>query len=374
MKAGLLTIAALAASTSAQVHRGHRHLHQHKRDEVFTHVEYVTATAPHAVVYVDSNGKPVSTKYDGQAVQPAQTPAAYNPPKQEQPKSSPKPKETPKYNAPAAPKPSKPSTPPTYGDEGSSGIGIVYSPYKVGGCKSADEVKADFEDFSGYGLVRIYGTDCEQVQNVIAAAKPKNMKIFAGIFNIDQVQSEADIIIKAAKNDWAMIDTISVGNELVNAGAKSPGDVVNAINTARGIFKAAGYTGNIVTVDTFVAMIAHPELCQASDYAATNCHSFFDGGKTAEQTGDFVKEQAERVSQACGGKKTVITESGWPWKGATNGAAVPSKENQKIAMDSLKSKFTKDIILFTAFDDLWKTNTDATHGAEQYWGYIKQSG
>lgn len=47
--------------------------------------------------------------------------------------------------------------------------GIVYSPYKVGGCKTADEVKSDLAQLSGYEVIRIYGVDCDQVPNVLAA-------------------------------------------------------------------------------------------------------------------------------------------------------------------------------------------------------------
>ncbi|KAF7198222.1 putative family 17 glucosidase SCW4 [Pseudocercospora fuligena] len=373
MKAGLLSVVALAAITQAQVHRGHRHLH--KRDEVKTEVEYVTAHAPNAVVYVDQNGKVIKTVYSGDG-----GPTPYSAP----PAPAPAPEKAPAAPAPApapeapkqaeSPKPAqKNAAPNTYAPAASapaSGHGVSYSPYKVGGCKSQDEVNADFAKLQDFSMVRIYGTDCDQVNTVVTAAKAKNMKVFAGIYDITQAEAEAQKIIAAAKNDWSVIDTVSVGNEVVNAGTHSPAEVVAAINVAKGCLKGAGYTGNVVTVDTFVAMIAHPELCQASDYAAANCHAFFDGGKTADQAGDFVYDQAQRVKQACGGKKTVITESGWPHSGATNGAAVPSPENQKTAIASLKSKFTNDLILFTAFDDTWKTNNANTYGAEQYWGFL----
>ncbi|KAK4946877.1 Cell surface mannoprotein mp65, partial [Elasticomyces elasticus] len=126
----------------------------------------------------------------------------------------------------------------------------------------------------------------------------------------------------------------------------------------------------IVTVDTFVAIIANPELCRASDYAAANCHAFFDGGVTAQGAGAFVLSQAQAVSKACGGKNTVITESGWPSQGNANGAAVPSLSNQKDAINSLKSHFSSNMVLFTAFNDMWKKNNAGTFGAEQYWGII----
>ncbi|CAK4033617.1 glycoside hydrolase family 17 [Lecanosticta acicola] len=309
MKANLLTIAALAVTAHAQVHRVPHHRHAHlKKDEPVAAPSY-------------SGGSSSDGGSGGSG-------------------------------------------------SGASGLGIAYSPYRADGtCKDSSEVKSDFEKINGYGMVRLYGTDCHQTANVLAAAKPKNMKIMAGIFDINNVADEAQCIIEAAKNDWDSIHTVSVGNELVNQGTPA-GTVVAAIGTARDVLQGAGYNGNVVTVDTFVAMIANPSICEASDYAAANCHAFFDGGRTAEQAGPFVKEQAERVKNACGGKKTVITESGWPWKGESNGVAVADKQNQGVAIQSLKDNFSKNLVLFTAFDDLWKKDSGDTYGCEKYYGIL----
>lgn len=59
------------------------------------------------------------------------------------------------------------------------------------------------------------------------------------------------------------------------------------------------------------------------------------------------------------------------WKGDSNGAAVPSLSNQAAALSSIKTAFSSNpesIILFTAFNDVWKKNTAAQFEAEQFWG------
>lgn len=248
-------------------------------------------------------------------------------------------------------------------------MGLSYSPYNSdGSCKSQSQVDSDVSALSGYGMLRIYGTDCDQATTVIKAAKQNGMKIFAGIYDISQVESEAKTLIDAVGGDWSAIDTVSVGNEVVNSGQGSASDVVAAIGTARSLLKSAGYNGKVVTVDTFSAIIDNPELCKASDFAAANCHAFFDADITADQAGQYVAEQAANVKQACGGMETVITETGWPSKGDANGKAVPSEANQKAAISSLRAHFSKDIVLFSAYNDLWKQNFDGSFNAEQYWG------
>jgi exo-beta-1,3-glucanase (GH17 family) len=199
------------------------------------------------------------------------------------------------------------------------------------------------------------------------------MKVFAGFFEItgieDQVAKLKSAVDSEAGGDWSIIDTLSVGNEGINNGKYSVSDVKAAVASAKSALPSS-YKGSVVTVDTFIAIIDNPELCSVGDYTAANCHAFFDGGVTADKSGQWVLEQAQRVSEACGNpdRKVVITEAGWPSSGSTNGKAVPSSENQQAAVKDLKAHFTSNLILFTAFNDYWKQNSAATYGVEQYWG------
>ena len=260
----------------------------------------------------------------------------------------------------------------------SSGYGFSYSPYLANNdCKTQEQVNQDFEAISGdYSLVRIYGTDCNQTATVLTAAKNHNppLKLFAGVFDLSSLSSEIQLIIAAANGDWRTFDTISIGNELVNDGTASAATVVAAIETARSLLTAAHYTGRVVTVDTLVASRSNPSLCDASDYCAVNCHPFFDGGVTAENSGSFLTTQISTLAAVLKNpnQEIVITETGWPWKGDQNGAAIPSPANQAAALSSIKGAFTSHphaVVLFTVFNNLWKTNTAAQFSAEQYWGF-----
>lgn len=51
----------------------------------------------------------------------------------------------------------------------------------------------DFGKISGYEVVRLYGTDCNQVSNVIAATH-SSVKLIIGIFDINSIQSEVQTI------------------------------------------------------------------------------------------------------------------------------------------------------------------------------------
>ncbi|KAL1953468.1 hypothetical protein VTO42DRAFT_2782 [Malbranchea cinnamomea] len=135
---------------------------------------------------------------------------------------------------------------------------------------------------------------------MINAAKLHKKKLFVGIFDLQNLKNDLRILTNSVGTSWDWMTTVSIGNELVNSGKNSVKDVVQAINSARTTLREAGYTGPVVTVDTFNAIIAHPELCHASDFCAANCHAFFDPNTPASEARFFVKKQAQRVSAASG--------------------------------------------------------------------------
>ncbi|KAJ6439949.1 glycoside hydrolase, superfamily [Purpureocillium lavendulum] len=270
---------------------------------------------------------------------------------------------------PQSQEPSANSGPPT-----SELYGVSYAPYRgSGGCKSMGDIQQDFDHMAKeYSLVRIYGTGCDQVANVYSAAKSHGMKVFLGIWDPRHVDDEVNTIISAIKGDWDVVHTVSVGNELVNNGQASPDDIEEAVKSARSTLRAAGYKGPVVTVDTFTAVAKYPQLCAMSDYCAINAHAFFDQTIEASEAGQWLRRTVGNIrAELPGPKNIVVTETGWPMKGRANGMAVPGLANQKLALTSIKDEFAAtpgDVILFSAFNDLWKQDNPSTFNADKYWG------
>ncbi|KAK7937665.1 uncharacterized protein PG986_014533 [Apiospora aurea] len=377
MKIQLLFAATSLLQLSVAQPRRHGHPHDvhhrrafiPKRDKVtVTDAKFTKPTEiPEVVVYVDQFGNPVRTATETVVVAPASVPP---------PLTSIKPVPQPSAASSVAPPPKSSASavpPPT--SEDSTRHGITYSPYKgAGGCKSAAEVDADFALFAkDHGVIRLYGVDCDQVASGYAAAKKYGNKLMLGIFDINSIAQAVSTMAAGVKNDWSIVDTVSVGNELVNNGAAQVGQMLGAIEQTRTALRAKGYKGPVVTVDTFVAVIAHPELCDASDYCAVNVHPFFDPNTPCAKAGSFITSTVGRIREKLSDpkKRIVVTETGWPWKGTANGAAVPGMDTQATAIASIKTSFTSnpaDCILFTAFNDMWKKPDAGTFFAEQFWG------
>jgi exo-beta-1,3-glucanase (GH17 family) len=387
--------------------RRHAHEHQHaKKDVIVTVIDtvYAEATAqPEVIVWVDPNGVPLSTMTEGLleyppsiwSTAPGSTilPATPEPAATTSTSVAPAPaavdnvevvapapaSTTPVVVVPAAPSPDPVATSvaapvhTTTSSVASSGYGISYSPYNAdSSCKTQNQVNQDIAAIaSGYGLIRIYGTDCNQVQTTLTAARANQKSIMIGIFDLSDVSGEVEIIIEAAAGNWANIDLINIGNELVNNGVASPAAILAAVASAQAQLEAAGYTGPVVTVDTLVATKANPSLCNGFAKCYVNCHPFFDGNTVAADAGTFLETSISQLQAALAdsSQEIIITETGWPWQGTPNGVAVPSPANQDSAVSAITTTFAGNpagVIILSAFNDVWKA--PGSFNVEQFWG------
>lgn len=255
-----------------------------------------------------------------------------------------------------------------------TGFGLAWSPYLTDGCKSSSQAQSEFAQMQGYGIVRIYGTDCDQVSLAVQYAQQYGMKIFAEIYDLDNVTAEAGTIVSAVNGNWDIIDTISVGNEDVNNGV-AVSTVASAMAQAQSVLSAAGFNGNLVHVDTQNAFESNPDMCTpsvAGSYVAANIHPFFNAQTAADQAAQFVETQIgllQSCAASVGSNRVRVTETGWPKEGEDDGAAVPSKANQDIVVAGIKGlSNAQDAIFLSSFDDTWKA--PGPFNCEQFWGIL----
>lgn len=384
--AGLAALS-LAAAEHHHPHHHHRRVPDHAQANNFaarslnlpktvTIVDQARTKAtsvPEIVVFVDKNGTPVTTAEAMVVLVPPTSSASAAGLAAHQASGTRTATGVPV--APTGGAPTQGPGSPVNNATGSGLFGVAYAPYNAdGSCKSATQIMQDFGVIGKtYGFVRVYGMDCNQIPNVYAAAKANNLKVFFGIFSLDNLGDQVATLVQGIEKDWSIVDTVSIGNELVNNGQASPQQIMDALKSGRALLKQAGWTGPVVTVDTFVAVLAHPELCKASDYCACNIHPFFDPNTAPGQAGVFVANQVQNIRNKLGdpSARVRVTESGWPWQGSANGQAVPGVDQQAAAISSIRAAFSsnpQDMVLFSAFNDLWKKADPPTFYAEQYWG------
>ncbi|CAO2656061.1 Nn.00g048640.m01.CDS01 [Neocucurbitaria sp. VM-36] len=266
----------------------------------------------------------------------------------------------------------------------SLGMGITYDPFTGSqdgaSCKTEDEIASEFDKMTDYKAVRIYGLGCDIIPLAMKNVVKHGQKLMAGAYlsksgngeDLSKViQTLKDAVDQYAGGNWDVVQLFSVENERVNDHDMTASDVVDAINRGRTQLRSLGYNGPVGAVETVPATIDNPAICQASDVVMVNCHAFFDTNTKAQDAGTFVKSEVERVKSACNGKRVVVTESGWPHQGDSNGEAVASPDNQRKALESINSNFNQDLFIHNAFDDMWKSDSASTFNAERFWGVIQ---
>lgn len=257
---------------------------------------------------------------------------------------------------------------------------MTYTPYTTTGqCKTASEVEEDISLIAskGFRSIRIYGTDCSTLPNVGAAVVKHGLKLVAGVF-IDgngicsNTEKQVSEIISWAQqgNHWSSIELLVIGNEALTNNFVSAPELASFMAKSKTRLRAAGYAAAITTAEPSAAILAQhaSTLCPVLDVVGANIHPFFNSGTCAEDAGDFVANQLNDLARVCpgGGKPTLCLETGWPSSGKPNGRAVPGKEQQRRAIESIMRKAGGRSAVFSYGDDGWKN--PGPLGVERWWG------
>ncbi|KAG7726053.1 hypothetical protein KL948_004788 [Ogataea haglerorum] len=259
---------------------------------------------------------------------------------------------------------------------------IVYSPYTdSGSCKDYDTVESDLSliQSKGIGEVRIYGNDCNYLTTVLPICAKKGIKVDQGFYissaGVDSIDDAVTELIKAVQDpssgfDWDLFSFFSVGNEVVNNGYATVGDLINKIKSVKSQLQSGGYTGKITTAEPPSTYQNNPDLCTSStiDFVGVNAHAYFDQYITAADAGTFLTNQVKVTQQACQNMDVKVVETGYPSQGKQNGGNIPSPENQKTAIKKILEDFGSDVTILTTYNDFWKD--PGPYGIEQYFGVI----
>ncbi|KZZ93918.1 beta-glucosidase 5 [Ascosphaera apis ARSEF 7405] len=270
---------------------------------------------------------------------------------------------------------STPSSTPSSGN-GKRAYGMTFSPYTNDGqCMQAEDVETNIAKIAAKGIpaVRVYGTDCNGLENIGNSAKKHGLKMIVGVF-IDNkgIAGAKDFIQQIVEwGHWELVQLIVVGNEAIQNGYCTAEELAGFITTAAGAFKKGGYNGPVTTTEPIDVWEKNgAALCPAVDVLGANLHPFFNAQTKAGDAGKFVKSQFEVLKKTCNGKKVLNLETGWPSAGNANGEAVPGTSQQAEAISSLIEEVGSESVFFSYTDDAWKSAGE--FDVEQHWGCFSQ--
>jgi exo-beta-1,3-glucanase (GH17 family) len=251
---------------------------------------------------------------------------------------------------------------------------MTYSPYTASsGCKDAGTIASDLAIIAkkGFSSVRIYSTDCNSLEVIGNAARNNGLKLIIGVWisstGISGAQGQVSDIVNWKQ--WDLVELIVVGNEAVFNGYCSAGELAAFVSSCAGAFKGAGYTGAITTtepISTWEDSSFSSALCGVIDVLGANLYAFFNAQCTADGAGAFIQSEINILEGICSGKPVYVLESGWPHAGDSNGAAVPSPENQAVALKGIQATSGAKVCFLSFEDEKWKA--PGPLNVEQNWG------
>ena len=204
---------------------------------------------------------------------------------------------------------------------------------------------------ANFSAGRTYGSGAG-LEKFPAIAKSVGLKVAAGCWlssNLAANTAEVDRLIVncKAKN----VDIAVVGNEVLLRHDLTEDQLLGYMAQV----KATGV--KVTTAEPWDVLVAHPRVMAACDEIFANIYPFWEGVDINQAILRLQFDYAKTVA-AAGGKKVVISETGWPSAGGANQAAVPSPQNAaKYFAEFVAWANAQNVeyYYFAMFDEPWKT-------------------
>lgn len=248
--------------------------------------------------------------------------------------------------------------------------GICMSPYEEGQQPGDELTEAQvrrrltiLQPFSGW--VRSFS--CTEGNELVAkVARELGMKTMVGAWlGKDEEKNEKEIagLIELAKDGY--VDIAAVGNEVLYRGDLNEDQLLDYIQRVKSAIPGSVPVGY---VDAYYEFTDHPRVVDACDVILANCYPYWEGC-SIEHSLVYMKQMYQQAVRAGGGKKVIITETGWPSQGEGKDGAFPSEVNaMRYFINAQQWCVEADIELFyfSSFDESWKVGAEGDVGA--YWG------
>jgi glucan 1,3-beta-glucosidase len=251
--------------------------------------------------------------------------------------------------------------------------GFCFSPYlegqSPGSQVSAEQIRARLEVIRPFTRwVRTFScTDGHEQTPAIAHSM--GLKTLVGAWlGTDAAINEREMqgVIAVAQAGHA--DIVAVGNEVLLREDLSEDELIAQIERVKRALYDLPTAVPVGYVDAYFLFEKHPRVTAACDVLMTNCYPFWEGCPR-EQAVAYMQTMVQRTRAVAGGKRVLISETGWPDQGSNFHGSVPSEEGaMRYFIDSVRWAQQEgiEIFYFAAFDEAWKVGAEGDVGA--YWG------
>ncbi|OMH78882.1 Glucan 1,3-beta-glucosidase [Zancudomyces culisetae] len=257
--------------------------------------------------------------------------------------------------------------------------GLNYNPKRAdGSCANVYDVMNDLNALSNYtDTIRIYSVkDCNHGEPVLRAIENTDWKVYLGLW-----VGEGDLAYELDKAELRRlsqyfdlkrhVQAIIVGSESIYRGEHTTSDLAAKITDTKMLLEELGL-GEIPVTTADVGYLMDSTVIDAVDFVMTNGFPYWEGLDVNIAAEQFYKHLDELIERA-GGKKVMVSETGWPTNGEKLGNAVPSTENSLIYMRDFICEARArnlDYLWFSAIDAPWTNMPGEPPNVEAYFGIL----
>ncbi len=216
--------------------------------------------------------------------------------------------------------------------------------------------------------IRLYAAD-QGLAAAVPLAKKHGLKVLLGIWiggNEQNNRMQLALALTLAKEFRDTIKAVIVGNEVLLRGEQTPAAMASL---ARHVKQETGLPVTYADVTDFW-LTAPRELADAVDFITIHILPYWeDQPESAGKGLDVVRSAVDRVQARFPDKPIFIGETGFPSKGRSREAAVPSLVAQAEYVRGFMAFAARsglDYNLIEAFDQPWKRLLEGTAGG--FWG------
>ncbi len=202
-----------------------------------------------------------------------------------------------------------------------------------------------------------------------SVAKRFGLKTLVGAWlgaDTNKNQLETEALIDLGRQ--GLVDIAAVGNEVLYREEMSESALLAGMSEVRARLPRhipMGY------VDAYYEFENRPALTAACDVLLTNCYPYWEGCALPYAT-LYMQDMYRRVQKVAGGKRVIITETGWPSAGgAFYGAEASTQGAYQYFLRAQEWALLENIEMFyfSSFDESWKAAGDAGEGdVGAFWG------
>ncbi|HKK73774.1 MAG TPA: MFS transporter [Saprospiraceae bacterium] len=252
--------------------------------------------------------------------------------------------------------------------------GLCFSPYvegqETGDILSETQIRRRMEIITPY-TQWIRSFSCTEGNELIPKiAREKGLKTMVGAWisnDLERNEQEITALIELAEK--GLVDIAVVGNEALMRDEISEAALIRYIKRVK---KALPNT-TVAYVDAYYQFLNRPGLINAVDQVLINCYPFWEGADNTYAL-NYLQQMYQLTELAAGGKKVIITETGWPSKGQAVLEAAPTEENAMkyfINIQQWAQEEEVDLFYFSSFDESWKIHQEGVVGTR--WGLWDKS-